>query len=125
MTVVTDLKRRQFIRGAAAISAGLLVERLAHSTHAADSRIEVLLGEEIGTISPTIYGHFAEHLGGVVYDGIWVGQNSRVPNTGGIRTALVDALKRIKAPVIRWPGGCFADSYDWRDGIGPRAQRPK
>ena len=113
------------MRGAAALSAGVLVERLAHSTRAADSRIEVLLGEEIGTISPTIYGHFAEHLGGVVYDGIWVGQNSRVPNTGGIRTALVDALKRIKAPVIRWPGGCFADSYDWRDGIGPRAQRPR
>ena len=92
---------------------------------AADSRIEVLLGEEIGTISPNIYGHFAEHLGGVVYDGIWVGENSKVPNTGGIRTALVDALKRIKAPVIRWPGGCFADSYDWRDGIGPRARRPR
>ena len=109
--MVTELKRRQFIRGAAAISAGILVERggsLARSSKVADSRIEVLLGEEIGTISPTIYGHFAEHLGGVVYDGIWVGQNSRVPNTGGIRTALVDALKRIKAPVIRWPGGCFA-----------------
>ena len=122
------MKRREFLRGAAAISAGILVERaggLAHSSLAADSRIEVLLGEEIGTISPTIYGHFAEHLGGVVYDGIWVGEKSRVPNTGGIRTALVDALKQIKAPVIRWPGGCFADSYDWRDAIGPRAQRPR
>ncbi len=95
------------------------------SARAADSRIEVLINEEIGTINPHLYGHFAEHLGGVVYDGIWVGENSKVPNTGGIRTALVDALKRIKAPVIRWPGGCFADSYDWRDGIGPRARRPK
>src|SRR5574338_502003 len=122
------MKRRDFLRGTAVVSAGILVERargLAQSTHAADSRIEVLLGEEIGTISPNIYGHFAEHLGGVVYDGIWVGENSKVPNTGGIRTALVDALKRIKAPVIRWPGGCFADSYNWRDGVGPRAQRPK
>jgi alpha-N-arabinofuranosidase len=122
------LKRREFLSGAAAVAAAVLVERaggLAHSSRAADSRIEVLLGEEIGTISPTIYGHFAEHLGGVVYDGIWVGENSKVPNQGGIRTALVDALKRIKAPVIRWPGGCFADSYDWRDGIGPRARRPK
>jgi len=122
------LKRREFLRGTAAIGAGILVERaggLVHSARVADSRIEVLLGEEIGTINPTIYGHFAEHLGGVVYDGIWVGENSKVPNTGGIRTALVDALKRIKAPVIRWPGGCFADSYDWRDGIGPRAQRPR
>jgi alpha-L-arabinofuranosidase len=122
------LKRREFLRGAVAIGAGVAVERaggLTYSSRAADSRIEVLLGEEIGTISPNIYGHFAEHLGGVIYDGIWVGENSKVPNTGGIRTALVDALKRIKAPVIRWPGGCFADSYDWRDGIGPRARRPR
>ena len=122
------MKRREILRGLGVAGAGILVERargLAQSSRVADSRIEVLLGEEIGTISPNIYGHFAEHLGGVVYDGIWVGENSKVPNTGGIRTALVDALKRIKAPVIRWPGGCFADSYDWRDGIGPRARRPK
>ena len=102
------MKRREFLYGVGAVGAGILAERahgLAQSSRAADSRIEVLLGEEIGTISPTIYGHFAEHLGGVVYDGIWVGENSKVPNTGGIRTALVDALKRIKAPVIRWPGG--------------------
>ncbi len=120
--------RRDFLSSAAALAATVLVERaggLAYSARAADSRIEVLVGEEIGTINPHLYGHFAEHLGGVVYDGIWVGENSKVPNTGGIRTALVDALKRIKAPVIRWPGGCFADSYDWRDGIGPRARRPK
>ena len=69
-------------------------------------------------------GHYAEHLGGVVYDGIWVGENSKVPNDGGIRRALVDHLRKIKAPLIRWPGGCFADSYDWEDGIGPRANRP-
>ena len=122
------MNRRQFLQAATAVSAALLTERasgLTYSSRAADSRIEVLIGEEIGTINPNIYGHFAEHLGGVVYDGIWVGPNSKVPNTGGIRTALVDALKRIKAPVIRWPGGCFADSYDWRDGTGPRARRPK
>ncbi len=120
------MKRREFLYGMGAVSTGILIERgLPQSSRAADSRIEVLLGEEIGTISPNIYGHFAEHLGGVVYDGIWVGENSKVPNTGGIRTALVDALKRINAPVIRWPGGCFADSYDWRDGIGPRARRPR
>ena len=120
--------RREFLLGTAALAATAVVERaggLAYSSRAADSRIEVLVNEEIGTISPNIYGHFAEHLGGVVYDGIWVGENSKVPNQGGIRTALVDALKRIKAPVIRWPGGCFADSYDWRDGVGPRARRPK
>jgi alpha-N-arabinofuranosidase len=120
--------RREFIVGAAAAGAALATaggHGLARSARAADSRVEVLVGEEIGTINRDIYGHFAEHLGGVVYDGIWVGENSRVPNTGGIRTALVEALKRIQAPVIRWPGGCFADSYDWRDGVGPRAQRPR
>src|SRR6185437_10947790 len=120
------MKRREFLCGVGALGAGILVERsFAQSSRAADSRIEVLLGEEIGTISPMIYGHFAEHLGGVVYDGIWVGENSKVANTGGIRNTLVDHLKRIKAPVIRWPGGCFADSYDWRDGVGPRARRPR
>jgi len=120
--------RRKFIGGAAAAGAALAAagtRGLARSARAADSRVEVLVGEEIGTINRDIYGHFAEHLGGVVYDGIWVGEGSKVPNTGGIRTALVEALKRIQAPVIRWPGGCFADSYDWRDGTGPRARRPR
>src|SRR5215207_5962297 len=123
------IKRREFMNGAVAAGAGLLAAGaaggFARSARAADSRVEVLVGEEIGTINRDIYGHFAEHLGGVVYDGIWVGENSRVPNTGGIRTALVEALRRIKAPVVRWPGGCFADSYDWRDGTGPRARRPR
>jgi alpha-N-arabinofuranosidase len=91
----------------------------------ADSRIDVLLDEPIGTIAPEIYGHFVEHLGGVVYDGIWVGETSRIPNVGGIRKALIDALAPIRPSVIRWPGGCFADSYDWRDGIGPRHERPR
>jgi len=123
------VKRRDFLQGAAtAAGAGLLAARaggFAQSARATDSRVEVLVGEEIGTISPDIYGHFAEHLGGVVYDGIWVGEDSKVPNTGGIRTALVEALKRIRAPVVRWPGGCFADSYDWREGTGPRERRPR
>jgi alpha-N-arabinofuranosidase len=91
----------------------------------ADSRIDVLLAEPIGTIAPEIYGHFVEHLGGVVYDGIWVGEESSIPNIGGIRRAIVDALRPIRPSVVRWPGGCFADSYDWRDGIGPREQRPR
>jgi alpha-N-arabinofuranosidase len=89
------------------------------------AKIEVLLDEKLGTISPDIYGHFVEHLGGVVYDGIWVGENSRVPNIGGIRRALVEHVRRIKPGVMRYPGGCFADSYDWRDGVGPRARRPR
>ncbi len=84
-----------------------------------------MLDEPIGTIAPEIYGHFVEHLGAVVYDGIWVGEGSRVPNVGGLRKALIDALAKTKPGVIRWPGGCFADQYDWRDGIGPREKRPK
>src|SRR5213593_4759325 len=91
----------------------------------ADSRLDVLVNEPIGTIAPEIYGHFVEHLGGVVYDGVWVGERSRVPNLGGIRRALVEALRVIHPAVVRWPGGCFADSYDWRDGIGPRERRPR
>jgi alpha-N-arabinofuranosidase len=77
------------------------------------------------TIAPQIYGHFAEHLGRCIYEGIWVGPESPIPNTRGIRTDVVAALKNINIPVLRWPGGCFADEYHWRDGIGPREQRPK
>jgi len=66
-----------------------------------------------------------EHLGGVVYDGIWVGENSKIANVGGIRKELLNALRKIKPGAIRWPGGCFADQYDWRDGTGPRDKRPK
>jgi alpha-N-arabinofuranosidase len=97
----------------------------ARSARAADARIEVLAAETIGTIAPEVFGHFTEHIGGVIYDGIWVGEDSKIPNIGGIRKQLVDALKPLKPAVVRWPGGCFADSYNWRDGIGPRAKRPR
>src|SRR5437660_612531 len=73
--------------------------------------VNVLLDEPIGTIKPAIYGHFAEHLGGVIYDGIWVGRDSKVPNFDGIRRALVEHVRRLGRVVIRWPGGCFADAY--------------
>ena len=114
--------RRDFLLRASAAGAALLLPR---SARAADSHIEVLLGEPIGTIAPDLYGHFVEHLGGVVYDGIWVGEGSKIANAGGIRQSIVDHLKRLPAAVVRWPGGCFADSYDWRDGVGPRARRPR
>jgi alpha-L-arabinofuranosidase len=71
-----------------------------------------------------IYGQFAEHLGRGIYEGIWVGENSKIPNIHGYRKDVLEALRHIHVPVIRWPGGCFADLYDWRDGIGPRAKRP-
>lgn len=97
----------------------------ANQSRIADSRIEILLDEPIGKIAPEIYGHFAEHLGGVIYGGIWVGEDSKIPNVGGVRKSLIDAFQRVKPSVVRWPGGCFADSYNWHDGIGPRNQRPR
>ena len=123
-----NIGRRHFIGTTAVAGAALLAARTAAfhlAPQAADAHIEVLLNEPIGRIAPEIYSHFAEHLGGVIYDGIWVGEDSKVPNIGGIRKQLVEYLRKIKASVIRWPGGCFADQYDWRDGIGPRSKRPK
>jgi len=84
--------------------------------------INVDRGKE--TISKFIYGHFAEHLGHGIYGGIYVGENSAIPNTRGIRNDVVEALKEINPAVVRWPGGCFADTYHWKDGIGPKDQRP-
>ena len=74
-------------------------------------------------ISKDIYGHFSEHLGACIYGGIWVGTDSKIPNTYGIRNDVIAALKDIKIPNLRWPGGCFADTYHWKDGIGPQSQR--
>ncbi|MDR1012010.1 MAG: alpha-N-arabinofuranosidase [Opitutaceae bacterium] len=75
-------------------------------------------------INRNIYGHFAEHLGRCIYEGIWVGEDSPIPNTRGIRNDVTAALRDLDIPVLRWPGGCFADEYHWRDGIGPREKRP-
>jgi alpha-N-arabinofuranosidase len=71
-----------------------------------------------------IYGQFAEHLGHGIYEGVWVGEHSSIPNERGFRRDVIAALKELKVPVVRWPGGCFADEYHWRDGIGPRDKRP-
>jgi len=76
-------------------------------------------------IQKEIYGHFSEHLGRCVYGGIFVGKNSEIPNTSGMRNDVLTALKNIKIPVLRWPGGCFADEYHWKDGIGPNQLRKK
>ena len=77
------------------------------------------------TISRHIYGHFAEHLGRCVYGGFYVGEsNKTIPNVNGVRTDVVQALKKLHIPNLRWPGGCFADTYHWRDGVGPKAKRP-
>lgn len=81
-------------------------------------KVYLLYPRKLGTIAPEIYGHFSEQIGGVFYDGLWVGKDSKVPNIRGFRKALVEKLKAINPPVLRWPGGCFAETYDWRDGIG-------
>jgi len=75
-------------------------------------------------INRNIYGQFSEHLGHCIYEGIWVGENSPIPNTKGYRNDVLAALKNLQVPILRWPGGCFADEYHWRDGIGPRESRP-
>jgi len=78
-----------------------------------------------GKINRNIYGHFSEHLGRCIYEGLWVGEGSPIPNTNGIRNDVVAALKEMKIPVLRWPGGCFADEYHWKDGIGPKETRKR
>lgn len=78
-----------------------------------------------GQINPELQGHFSEHLGRCIYEGIYVGEHSDIPNVNGMRTDVVEALKEIHVPVLRWPGGCFADEYHWKDGIGPKESRKK
>ena len=80
--------------------------------------ISVICPEKISVIAPEIYGHFSEHIGGVFYGGLWVGRDSKVPNIKGFRRDAIEKFRRINPPVLRWPGGCFAETYDWRDGIG-------
>jgi len=124
------INRRDFLQQGAIGAAGLLLApkrgwASAAGSRAADSRIEVLFDEPLGTISPNIYGHFVENLSGVLYDGIWLGEKAPVANIDGLRKSLIEHMRKIKATVIRFPGGCFADSYDWRDGIGPAEKRPR
>jgi alpha-L-arabinofuranosidase len=117
------IDRRRFLSCAAA--AGVAAWSDLRPLLAADADIEVDPSKPGATIPPHLYGHFVEHLGGVIYDGIWVGRDSRVPNVDGIRRQFVEDMKRIGAPNLRWPGGCFADGYHWRDGIGGAAERTR
>jgi alpha-N-arabinofuranosidase len=89
------------------------------------NKIVVYTDSVQGQISKHIYGHFAEHLGRCIYGGFWVGEDSHIPNTRGIRNDVVKALKEMNIPNLRWPGGCFADTYHWMDGIGPKSERGK
>ncbi len=111
------MKRHAFILS-------VLILLVFNASKAQDNKIIIKTKEAKDTISRYIYGHFAEHLGRCIYDGIWVGEDSPIPNTHGIRNEVVKALKEIQIPVLRWPGGCFADTYHWKNGIGPKEDRP-
>ena len=90
-----------------------------------DANIRIYPEQGNQQISKHIYGQFAEHLGSCIYGGLWVGPESDIPNTQGYRTDVLNALKKLQIPNLRWPGGCFADEYHWMDGIGPKENRPK
>ncbi len=92
---------------------------------AQDVTVNVKAKEGKYTIYKEVYGQFAEHLGSCIYGGLWVGEDSNIPNTDGYRNDVLSALKNLDIPVLRWPGGCFADEYHWQDGIGPKEKRPK
>lgn len=111
------------------LAAAMLVALMSAASASQDddairSTLRVHIDKPLAVIDPDIYGQFAEHLGHGIYGGLWVGEKSPIPNTRGFRNDVVAALKALAVPVIRWPGGCFADQYHWRDGIGPRAKRP-
>ena len=89
------------------------------------ARLLINENKKLGKINEEIYGHFSEHLGRCIYEGLYVGEDSEIPNVNGMRTDVVNALKDMKIPVLRWPGGCFADEYHWKDGIGPKESRKK
>lgn len=89
------------------------------------AKLLINAGEKKGHINEELYGHFSEHLGRCIYEGIYVGEHSKIPNKNGMRSDVVEALRKMKIPVLRWPGGCFADEYHWEDGIGPREKRKK
>ena len=120
-----DFTRRQFARTTAAASLAALAPQGIFRAATAPKKAVVHADQEIGLVRPEFHSNFAEHLGSCVYGGMWVGKKSPIPNINGFRKATVDYLKALGVPVLRWPGGCFADDYHWRDGIGPAAKRPK
>ncbi|MCL5742734.1 MAG: hypothetical protein M1541_02220, partial [Acidobacteria bacterium] len=118
-----SISRRRYVAGAASFFA--LTAHKSYGYAAASQRLVIHPSLEIGTVRPELHGHFAEHLGSCIYGGLWVGRNSPVARRPGFRKQAVAYLKELGVPVLRWPGGCFADDYHWRDGIGPAARRPR
>ena len=119
------MKARTWLKASLGLAAGLLAATAPTAAQDAPATQVVVHGDTPGpTYDRRIFTQFAEHLGNGIYGGLWVGETSPIPNTRGFRNDVTTALKRLGVPVIRWPGGCFADEYHWREGIGPRRQRP-
>ena len=123
--MAASISRREFAQGAAALALTSLIPRGLLQGSAATQRVVIRTDAEIGVIQPELHGQFAEHLGSCVYGGLWVGKNSPIPNINGYRKQAIEYLRDLGIPVLRWPGGCFADDYHWRDGVGPAERRPK
>jgi alpha-N-arabinofuranosidase len=123
--MTTTITRRQFTQRGAALLLTAMVPKGLFGSAQSSKRVVIRADSEIGLVRPEFHSHFAEHLGSCIYGGIWVGKNSPIPNINGYRKQAVEYLKELGVPVLRWPGGCFADDYHWRDGIGPAEKRPK
>jgi alpha-N-arabinofuranosidase len=119
------MKRRGFLAGSGAAMFYAITSKKAFLMDLQEQRASVDLNSEIAAIRAELHGQFAEHLGSCIYGGLWVGRNSEIPNINGYRKQAIDYLRSLSIPVLRWPGGCFADDYHWRDGVGPPARRPK
>lgn len=119
------MSRRRFVEVAAVACAWMVTSRKGIPAPARQVRIIIRPSVEIGIIRPELHSHFVEHLGSCIYGGLWVGRGSQIPNVDGYRKQAVEFLRELGIPVLRWPGGCFADDYHWRDGIGPADKRPK
>jgi Alpha-L-arabinofuranosidase len=123
-TILSLIPSLLLATGCASKVSAAATEPVSTGADSTGTRLVIHADQGTNVINKNIYGHFAEHLGRCIYEGIWVGPDSPIPNTRGIRNDVVAALKAIKIPVLRWPGGCFADEYHWKDGIGPREKRP-
>jgi alpha-N-arabinofuranosidase len=119
-----SISRREFLKRSAAAAAVALAGGDGIMAQAADAAIAVDFTKSIGEIDPKIYGHFAEHLGGCIYGGIWADSSSRVPAVRGMRKDTLELVRALHMPIVRWPGGCFSEYYHWEDGIGPVEKRP-
>jgi len=121
----SSISRREFVVDVAALGLTALLPPAAFGASPASQRVIVRTDAEIGMIHPELHGQFAEHLGSCIYGGLWVNKASPIPNVDGYRQQAIEYLRDLEIPVLRWPGGCFADDYHWRDGVGAASRRPK